>query len=289
MELNLITIIGAGTMGRGIAQWFAQQGISVEMTDANGEALENGLQQVHKSWDKLEQKGKFSSGEVSQFKELLKAAPLDEISSNSDLVIEAIIENLEIKHKVFTNLDQRMEAKTILASNTSSIPITDLASCLSEERKAKFLGLHFFNPATIMKLVEVIKGDKTEQNLCDDLEKWFASKGKMPAQCKDSPGFIVNRVARNFYGEAFRIAEENGKKPEDFSEIDKVMKEVGGFRMGPFELMDLIGIDINYDVTCSVWEAFKKNDRFAPHSIQKEMVDSGRIGRKSKEGFYKYE
>ncbi len=284
MELNLVTIIGAGTMGRGIAQWFAQCGVSVELTDANAEALEQGLSLVHKSWKKLEQKGKFSSSEISTFENNLKTVSLNDLSTSSDLVIEAIIENLEIKHKVFSDLDKRMDAKTILASNTSSIPITDLATPLSKQRKERFLGLHFFNPATIMKLVEVIKGNDTDQKLCDDLEAWFSEKGKKPAQCKDSPGFIVNRVARNFYGEALRIAENR-----EFSEIDHVLKEVGGFRMGPFELMDLIGIDINYDVTCSVWEAFQKNERFAPHKIQKEMVDKNHLGRKTGQGFYGHE
>lgn len=276
-------------MGRGIAQWFAQQGVQVEMTDANSKALETGLSAVHSSWDKLGAKGKFSAQQVSSFKEMLTIKELPKISTHSDLVIEAIIENLEIKHKVFSSLDSRMDKNTILASNTSSIPITDLATCLSDERKERFLGLHFFNPATIMKLVEVIKGNQTKQSLCDELEEWFSSKGKKPAQCKDSPGFIVNRVARNFYGEAFRISEASESPEESFREVDKIMKEVGGFRMGPYELMDLIGIDINYDVTCSVWDAFKKEERFAPHKIQKQMVDSGKIGRKAGEGFYKYE
>ncbi|MBK27064.1 MAG: 3-hydroxybutyryl-CoA dehydrogenase [Halobacteriovorax sp.] len=284
MNLNLVTIIGAGTMGRGIAQWFAQCGVRVELTDANSEALQTGLDLVHSSWKKLEQKGKFSASEVSGFKENLKAVALSELSTSSDLVIEAIIENLEIKHKVFLDLDKRMGPKTILASNTSSIPITELATPLSKDRKARFLGLHFFNPATIMKLVEVIKGSETEQKLCDDLEAWFKEKGKKPAQCKDSPGFIVNRVARNFYGEALRIAEKR-----EYSEIDHVLKEVGGFRMGPFELMDLIGIDINYDVTCSVWQAFNKEERFAPHHLQKEMVDKKHLGRKTGQGFYPHE
>lgn len=289
MNLNLVTIIGAGTMGRGIAQWFAQQGVATQMTDANVSALETGLGNVHASWDKLQNKGKFTLEQVCDFKSKLSIKELSEISPEADLVIEAIVENLEIKHKVFSDLDSRMSEATILASNTSSIPITDLAACLCEARKKKFVGLHFFNPATIMKLVEVIKGNETEQSLCDNLESWFTAKGKKPAQCKDSPGFIVNRVARNFYGEAFRISEESCHQSESFSEIDKVMREVGGFRMGPYELMDLIGIDINYDVTCSVWDAFKKEDRFAPHAIQKQMVDSKKIGRKSGEGFYKYE
>lgn len=276
-------------MGRGIAQWFAQQNINVEMTDANEEALKKGLELVHGSWNKLREKGKFTEQQVNDFSKNLTAVSMDSLSPSSDLVIEAIIENTEIKHKVFSELDKKMEAKTILASNTSSIPITDLSTCLSAERRKKFLGLHFFNPATIMKLVEIIKGKDTDQELCNELESWFSEKGKKPAQCKDSPGFIVNRVARNYYGEPLRIAQAKGPSSESFAEIDTVMKEVGGFRMGPFELLDLIGIDINYDVTCSVWEAFNKNDRFAPHELQKSMVDQNKHGRKTGEGFYKYE
>ncbi len=285
MNLNLVTIIGAGTMGQGIAQWFAQQGLKVELTDANHEASLGAIEKINSSWSKLCEKGKFDSAQVASFIENIKATKIDSLNKDSDLVVEAIIENLEIKHKVFKNIDEVMNDKTIIASNTSSIPITDLSSCLSEKRKAKFLGLHFFNPATIMKLVEVIKGESTDQDICDDLERWFTDRGKKPAQCKDSPGFIVNRVARNFYGEPLRIAEEG----HEYSEIDKVLREVGGFRMGPFELMDLIGIDINYDVTCSVWNAFDQNPRFAPHKIQKEKVESKHFGRKSSKGFFDYE
>lgn len=285
MNLKVVTIIGAGTMGQGIAQWFAQQGVKVELADANAEVSTEAVTKIIASWNKLLEKGKFKAEQVSSFSENIKATKIDSLNIESDLVVEAIIENLEIKHKVFENLDKVMAAKTIIASNTSSIPITELAKCLSDSRKAKFLGLHFFNPATIMKLVEIIKGDETDQELCDQLEKWFIDRDKKPAQCKDSPGFIVNRVARNYYGEPLRIAEQG----QEFSEIDKVLREVGGFRMGPFELMDLIGIDINYDVSCSVWNAFDQNPRFAPHQIQKEKVDSKHFGRKSSKGFFDYE
>lgn len=138
-----------------------------------------------------------------------------------------------------------------------------------------------------MKLVEIIKGEDSSTELCTDLYSWFNQRGKKPAFCKDSPGFIVNRVARNFYGEPLRIVEEDN--PEKMKEVDKILKEVGGFKMGPFELMDLIGIDINYSVTCSVWEAYNKEVRFAPHKLQKQMVDENRLGRKTKRGFYSYD
>lgn len=287
MNLQKIVVIGAGTMGSGIAQWFAQQNCIVELVDNSDDQLKRALSSVHASWDKLLEKNKLSLLQVEAFKKLLSIKNLEQVSPDSDLVIEAIIENLEIKKNLFQKLDQHFDAHTILSSNTSSFPISLMAEAVSQERKKRFVGLHFFNPATIMKLVEVIKGEHTEQKLCHDLYQWFDNKDKKPALCKDSPGFIVNRVARNFYGEPLRIAEVEDEAR--MKEIDSILKEVGGFKMGPFELMDLIGIDVNYSVTCSVWEAYSKEARFAPHYLQKQMVDEKRFGRKSKRGFYKYD
>lgn len=287
MNLQKIVIIGAGTMGSGIAQWFAQQMCTVELVDQSREQLEKALQSIHKSWDMLTQKNKIGMDDALQMKELLSIKSLDQVSVDADLVIEAIIENLEIKKDLFRKLDEQFASHTILASNTSSFPIELMADAVSSERKLRFLGLHFFNPATIMKLVEVIKGKDSNEELCRELYSWFDSKDKKPAMCKDSPGFIVNRVARNFYGEPLRIVEDDDENK--MKEVDRILKEVGGFRMGPFELMDLIGIDINYSVTCSVWEAYKKESRFAPHKLQKQMVEEKRFGRKSKRGFYKYD
>ena len=287
MELKKVAILGAGTMGRGIAQWFAQIGVQVELGDAFPEAASKSRELIHESWDKLEKKGKFSSEQVKQFKASLYVTGIEEYSKDSDLLIEAIIEDPKIKREVFQKFDYYFNKETIFASNTSSIPINSMAKELSGDRKKRFLGLHFFNPATIMKLVEIIESHWSDKVLAQDLKEWFKNNNKKPALCVDSPGFIVNRVARNFYGEAFRIAGHEDQ--EKFKEIDSVLKEVGGFKMGPYELMDLIGIDINYSVTQSVWEAFYHDPRFAPHAIQRNMVDSGRLGKKSKEGFYKYE
>lgn len=287
MELNKVVIVGAGTMGQGIAQWFVQQGVQTEIADINEKQVRAAIENMLKSWDKLKAKGKFTDKEVDTFNNNIQGVDINGIYTDADLVIEAIVENEKIKTDLFKDLDDRMSKKTILATNTSSIPISSLAKDLSEERKSQFLGLHFFNPAPIMKLVEIIEGHWTGKKLADELYQWFESKGKKPAKCKDSPGFIVNRLARNFYGEAFRnIGQENQAK---FEEHDKIMKEVGGFRMGPFELMDLIGIDVNLDVSTSVWNSFYQEPRFAPHRIQKFMVESGRLGRKTKKGFYDYE
>ncbi len=287
MNFKKIVVIGAGTMGSGIAQWFAQQNCFVELVDNSEEQLKKALSGIHLSWGKLLEKNKLTPAQVDQYKKFLTINSIERVSRDTDLVVEAIIENLDIKKDLFQKLDQYFAPHTILSSNTSSFPISLMAEAVSKERKNRFLGLHFFNPATIMKLVEVIKGEHTDDQLCQDLYQWFENKDKKPALCKDFPGFIVNRVARNFYGEPLRIAEEEDEAK--MREIDQILKEVGGFKMGPFELMDLIGIDVNYSVTCSVWEAYSKEPRFAPHKLQKQMVDEKRFGRKSKRGFYTYD
>ena len=211
----------------------------------------------------------------------------EDIDPASDLVIEAIVEDINIKKSLFLSLDQQMNKESLFASNTSSFPITQLAQSLSEQRKKQFLGLHFFNPAPIMKLVEVICGLETDPLLAKNLSQWFQEKKKIACECSDSPGFIVNRVARNFYGESLRAAETYDINK--CREIDTVMKEVGGFKMGPFELMDLIGIDINLSVTESVYQAFFHEARFKPHRLQRDMVMAGRLGKKTLKGFYQYE
>jgi 3-hydroxybutyryl-CoA dehydrogenase len=287
MNLQKIVIIGAGTMGSGIAQWFTQQMCEVELVDNSEEQLKKALTAIHLSWDKLVEKEKLTSEQVNQMKKLLEIKSLEQVSKDADLVIEAIIENLEIKKTLFKNLDNYFAPHTIIASNTSSFPITLMGEAVSTERKKRFVGLHFFNPATIMKLVEIIKGDQTDPNLCEELYQWFDLKDKKPALSKDAPGFIVNRVARNFYGEPLRIIEVEDEAK--MKEVDQLLKNVGGFKMGPFELMDLIGIDVNYSVTCSVWQAYDKEPRFAPHPLQKKMVEEKRFGRKTKRGFFKYD
>ncbi len=287
INLNRIVVIGAGTMGSGIAQWFAQQLCSVELVDNSVTQLHHALEGIHHSWDRLVEKEKMKASDVVQMKKLITTKTLAEVSDKADLVIEAIVENLQIKKELFKQLDKQFNHHTIIASNTSSFPITLLSEGVSLERKPRFVGLHFFNPATIMKLVEVIKGEHTDEKLCAELYEWFDKRDKKPALCKDSPGFIVNRVARNFYGEPLRIVDTDEESP--MKEVDHILKTVGGFKMGPFELMDLIGIDVNYSVTTSVWEAYNKEPRFAPHKLQKQMVEEKRFGKKTKRGFYKYD
>ena len=286
-QIEKVVVLGAGTMGKGIAQWFCQNGIKVQLTDVNHQALIESYNSILASWDKLQAKGKFDQFQIETFKKNLSHAGKAELDPHADLIIEAIVEDKDVKRSVFKEYDEHFAEKTIFASNTSSIPIASLCHDMSVKRRSRFLGLHFFNPATLMKLVEIIKTPWTDEKIVTELENFFNKAGKETAQCQDRPGFIVNRVARNFYGEALRIAKHDDE--EVYKAIDSTMKEVGGFKMGPFELMDLIGVDVNYQVSNSVWNAFYNEARFTPHHLQKQMVDSGRHGRKTKQGFYKYE
>jgi 3-hydroxybutyryl-CoA dehydrogenase len=282
-----VVVIGAGTMGAGIAQWFAQQMVPTVLSDNNEAQVTKALASIHASWDKLVEKEKLTACQVSQMKGLLEGKAWKATSPESALVIEAIIEDMDIKRQLFQELDQHYSPATILASNTSSFPITELSAKLPETRQKNFLGLHFFNPATLMKLVEVIAGRKTDPAHAQNLYQWFEKNGKEPALCADTPGFIVNRVARSFYGEALRIVENENEAQS--REVDRLLKEVGEFKMGPFELMDLIGVDVNYSVSEAVWEAFDRSPRFTPHKLQKSLVEQGRFGKKTKRGFYSYE
>lgn len=287
MEIKSVVVIGTGTMGQGIAQWFLQQSLNVEMVDSNFEFAQKGQAKIFEQLDTLVAKGKLASADVEKFKPRLQVKNLAEINSQADLIVEAIFEDKEAKKELFKKLDEMMKPNAIIASNTSSFPITELGKDLTAARQKRFLGLHFFNPATIMKLVEVINGLETDRSISTDLISWFNQKGKVACECNDAPGFIVNRVARNFYGESLRAVENYDLNK--IKEVDQVMREVGGFKMGPFELMDLIGIDVNLSVTESVYKAFFDEPRFKPHRLQKEMVDGKRYGRKTKKGFYSYE
>lgn len=287
MEIKSVVVIGTGTMGQGIAQWFLQQSLQVEMVDHNFEFAQAGQSRIFDQLDTLVTKGKLQASDVINFKSSLRVKKLEDINPQADLIVEAIYEDKDAKKELFKKLDEMMKPDAIIASNTSSFPITELGKDLSDLRQKRFLGLHFFNPATIMKLVEVINGLETDRSISTELITWFNQKGKVACECNDAPGFIVNRVARNFYGESLRAVDSYDLNK--IKEVDQVMREVGGFKMGPFELMDLIGIDVNLSVTESVYKAFFDEPRFKPHRLQKEMVDGKRYGRKTKKGFYSYE
>lgn len=287
MTVKSAVVIGAGTMGRGIAQWLSQVGVQVTLVDSFPEMLPKAEGAILSSWEKLLGRGKFSQEQVEQFKQNISyRESIEQTDKKTELVIEAVPEVLSIKDQVFEQCHAHFDSQTLFASNTSSLSIDKLCRNLSATRKERFFGLHFFNPATIMKLVEVIPGHQTAFEHIETIKNAFEQWGKQIAICRNFPGFIVNRVARNFYGEAMRIVQY--ENPQKIAEVDHIMKEVGGFRMGPFELMDLIGIDVNLAVTESVWDAFCLEPRFAPHPLQKRKVEANQLGQKTGTGFYAY-
>lgn len=278
-----IAVIGAGTMGSGIAQVAAQAGQDVVLYDTRREVVDKALATLRKTLDKLVEKGKLAKDRADGIHgRIASASDLKELAG-SGLVIEAIIEDLGIKKKLFADLEGILSADAVLATNTSSLSVTAIAAaCGMPER---VIGLHFFNPAPLLPLVEVVPGLATEPALGTRMVELMKAWGKVPVLCKDTPGFIVNRVARPFYGEALRIHEEG---IADMATIDHAMRTVGGFKMGPFELMDLIGNDINFAVTRTVFEAFFYDPRYRPSITQQRQVESGWLGRKSGKGYYDY-
>ncbi|WP_373693826.1 3-hydroxyacyl-CoA dehydrogenase NAD-binding domain-containing protein [Aequorivita flava] len=270
-------------MGAGIAQVAATAGCSVKLYDTKTEALEKAEADLNKIMDRLVEKGKINSKEKQRIQTNIKYVNSLKELKDSDLTIEAIVENLDIKKNVFSTLEKFVSDDCIIASNTSSLSIASIASSLQKPERC--IGIHFFNPAPLMKLVEVIPSIQTSVETLKISVETIKDWGKTVAVAKDTPGFIVNRVARPFYGEALRIYEEG---IASFSEIDKAMKEIGGFRMGPFELMDFIGNDVNYTVTETVFKAFYFDPRYKPSFTQKRFAEAGYLGRKSGKGYYDY-
>jgi 3-hydroxybutyryl-CoA dehydrogenase len=277
-----VAVIGAGTMGSGIAQVAAQAGHKVVLFDTRREAVDKALAGLRKTLDKLVEKGKFTAEQADGIHGRISPASDLKDLAGSGLVIEAIIEDLGIKQKLFSELEGIVATDAILATNTSSLSVTAIAGGLKHPER--MVGLHFFNPAPLLPLVEVVPGLASDDALASRCATLMTAWGKVPVLCKDTPGFIVNRVARPFYGEAIRIYEEG---IADMPTIDAAMKSVG-FKMGPFELMDLIGNDINFTVTKTVWEAFFYDPRYKPSFTQQRQVESGRLGRKSGRGYYGY-
>ncbi|WP_226063151.1 3-hydroxyacyl-CoA dehydrogenase NAD-binding domain-containing protein [Kaistella polysaccharea] len=278
-----VGIIGSGTMGIGIAQVAATAGCEVFLYDQNSAQTEKSLASLKKVLDRLVEKQKISAEKGEDI--FTKIKPCTELQDfkDCDLVIEAIIENKEIKTKVFQQLEEIISDECIISSNTSSISITSLSSELKNPKR--FIGIHFFNPAPLMPLVEVIPGLLTEKTLAYEITSLMESWGKTPVIAKDVPGFIVNRIARPFYGEALRIAEENIATPE---QIDDAMRTLGNFKMGPFELMDLIGIDVNFSVTKTVYADYFYDPKYKPSLLQQRMSEAKLHGRKTGKGFYDY-
>jgi len=282
MEIN-IGIIGAGTMGRGIAQVAATSGCKVKVFDLNSDALKKAESQLDKILNRLIEKDRINENEKYRIQSNISYVNTLKDLSDSNLTIEAIIENLDIKQKVFSELEQYVSKNCIIASNTSSLSIASIASSLQKPERC--IGIHFFNPAPLMKLVEVIPAIQTSKDVLNKSVEIISNWNKTVAVAKDTPGFIVNRVARPFYGEALRIYEEG---ISDFVTIDWSLKELGGFRMGPFELMDFIGNDVNYTVTETVFKAFYNDPRYKPSFTQKRLSEAGYLGRKTGKGYYNY-
>lgn len=284
MEMNKIGVIGSGTMGAGIVQLMLQNGFQAVMHDVNVDILEQAQGTIFTKLDRLNEKGKLTLEETNRGKSNIVLTSDMRDLGDCDLIIEAVPEKLEIKKSIFSEVQLICREDTILATNTSSLSVTEVAT--SVEIPDNFIGMHFFNPAPVMPLIEVIKGMKTDETVITRVMNLAKQLHKTAVLCEDTPGFIVNRVARPFYNEAIRMMKDQIAGPE---QIDRIMKGAGNFKMGPFELQDMIGIDVNFSSTKTVYEGFFGESRFRPHPYQEKMVQAGNLGRKTNKGYYNYE
>ncbi|WP_060177218.1 3-hydroxyacyl-CoA dehydrogenase [Streptomyces sp. IMTB 1903] len=278
-----VAVVGAGTMGQGIAQVALLAGHHVLIYDIDAALAADGVGIVQDRVERMAAKGRLDPAEAEETARRITAAGALEDLAGAALVIEAVVENVGIKQTLFAALEEVVAPDALLATNTSSLSVTELAAGLAHP--GRFLGLHFFNPAPLLPLVEVVSGSATDPAAAERAYRTVLGWGKTPVRCADTPGFIVNRIARPFYAEAFAVYEEQGADP---ATIDAVLRESGGFKMGPFALTDLIGQDVNEAVTRSVWESFFRSPKFTPSLAQRRLVQSGRLGRKSGHGWYPY-
>ncbi len=280
---SVIGVVGAGAMGRGIAQVAAQSGCLVRLYDTQAAAVDKALQDIGSQWDRLQAKGRMEPAAVEQAKARL--APVRSVDELADcqLVVEAIVERLDVKQQLFRQLEDTVGDSAVLATNTSSLSVTAIASAL--RRPQRFAGYHFFNPVPVMKVVEVIAGLKTDPAVCDALAAFARAFGHTPVRAQDTPGFIVNHAGRGYNTEALRIVTEG---VADFATIDRILKDQAGFKLGPFELMDLTALDVSHPVMESIYRQYYDEPRYRPTVITAQRLAAGVLGRKTGEGFYRY-
>jgi 3-hydroxybutyryl-CoA dehydrogenase len=280
--METVAVIGAGVMGSGIALCAIQSGYPTLLFDVNAQSLEKGVKHIEKQLAIAVEKGKTTQEKADIALQRLSTTT-DKNQLIANFIIEAVVEKLSVKQELFAHLESINSPHTILATNTSSIPITQIGAPLKHPER--LVGVHFFNPAHIMKLVEIIKGAATSPDIAKAAFNWALSLGKTAVYAEDAPGFIVNRVARHYYVESLKILEEN---VADIPQIDNLL-QASGFKMGAFRLMDLIGVDTNFSVTSSMYQQFHYDPKFRPSRIQQQKVDAGHHGQKTKIGFYSYE
>lgn len=280
---KIIGIVGSGTMGSGIASVSALKGFKTVVYDIDEQMLNKARNNVSIEYGKLVNKQVIDESKKKDAESKIEYTLSFDSLSGCNFIIEAAAEDLNIKKDIFSRFDSIADSEIVLATNTSSLSVTSISSSV-RNNKSRVVGMHFFNPANVMKLVEIVRGEFTSNKAVEAAFKLSKQLGKVPVVCRDTPAFIVNRVARHFYLESLRILDEGVL---DVETIDKIMRDEGGFKMGPLELMDLIGIDVNYSVTKSVYESLK-NPKYKPHPIQQKMVEEGRLGRKTGKGFYRY-
>ncbi len=277
-------VIGAGAMGLGIAQIAATSGWDVLLADVSADAAQRAYERLVGTYNRLAEKGKMSPADCNRAVSRVRPIATSDSMRDCEIVIEAVFEDFSVKRDVLASASASAGERVILATNTSSLSVTALGEAIG--RPTQVVGMHFFNPVPLMPLVEIVAGGGSDPARVDRTEEIARAWGKTTVRAKDTPGFIVNRVARGFYLEPMRMLDEG---IAGVDEIDGILKRLGGFRMGPFELMDLIGIDVNYSVSQSVWNQLGQPARLRPHAIQEQLVASGRLGRKSKRGFYSYQ